>query len=64
MPHHWKRPKKDPVLELASDLAVASAEAGAFKDFDADALAAYCLELARGILEPDEDEEEGDEEDE
>lgn len=63
MGHHWKRPKKDPVLELASELAVAAAEAGVFRDFDAEALAEYCLEVSRGILDPSE-EEEGDEEDE
>lgn len=59
-----KKRKKDPVPELAADLALAGFEAGIWKDFDsAEDLGGYCLAVAAAILEPEEDEEGDEEED-
>ena len=54
-----KRKPKDPVQELAADLALAGFEAGIWKDFDsAEDLGGYCLAVAVAILEADEEDEE------
>ena len=42
--------RKDPLVELAEELALHAMAAGVFRDLSAEELVAYCFEAAEGLI--------------